>query len=236
MSGVSGTSGTGSTHRYYHCHAAKKLRTCDKKRIGKALVECLVIDYILRMLDDQPLLNRIVDTCYKLQLKKNTTLPALEEQLAQIQKEIDNVMNAIKQGIITPTMKETLLKLEQDKEEQEINVAKARMERPILTKEQIKFWLCKHRPIDVADTGQKQRLIDIYLLSVHVYDDKMLICLKYTDGEICVTKEEIDAALSKKGNSSNRNDCRSSPLNVAGDPPRIRTADTLLKSLHYCNI
>ncbi|MCL2003977.1 MAG: hypothetical protein FWG72_08250 [Oscillospiraceae bacterium] len=33
-------------------------------------------------------------------------------------------MTAIKQGIITPTTKETLLKLEQDKEDAEINVAK----------------------------------------------------------------------------------------------------------------
>ncbi|MCL2003976.1 MAG: hypothetical protein FWG72_08245 [Oscillospiraceae bacterium] len=76
---------------------------------------------------------------------------------------------------------------------------------------------------------QRQRLIDTFLLSVHVYDDKMLICLKYIDGEICMTKEEIDAAMHKKANSGNRNDCRSSPLKACGDPPAIRTPDTLLK-------
>jgi hypothetical protein len=91
------------------------------------------------------------------------------------------------------------------------------MERPILTKEQIKFWLCKHRPIDVADTEQKQRLIDIYLLSVHVYDDKMLICLNYTDGEICVTNEEIQAAMGKKENSGNHKDCPDCPISEPGD-------------------
>ena len=110
------------------------------------------------------------------------------------------------------------------------------MERPILTKEQIKFWIGKHRVIDLCITEQRQKLIDTFLLSVHVYDDKMLLCLKYTDGEICVTKEEIDTAMNKRKNSNNRNDCRSLPLDVLGDPPAIRTRDTLLKRQVLCRL
>ena len=218
MAGESGKSKTGVVHRYYHCHAAKTKRTCDKKRVGKSLVETTVIDFILRALDDAPLLNRIVDACYEVQIKKNTVLPSLEQQLAQTQKEIDNVMNAIKHGIITPTTKETLLKLEQDKEEQEISIAKARIERPVFTKEQIKFWLCKFRLTDPNDTNQRQQLINTYLHGIHVYDDKLLIVLNYKDGEICVTFDEIQEALKHKENSSNHKDCQSSPLSAAGDP------------------
>ena len=60
----------------------------------------------------------------------------------------------------------------------------------------------------------------------------MLICIKYTDGEICVTREDIDDAMSKKENSGNRNDCRSSPLKVAGTPTTTRTWDPLLRRLN----
>jgi hypothetical protein len=219
MCGESGKSKTGVVHRYYHCHAAKTKRTCDKKRVGKSLIESTVIDFILRALDDAPLLNRIVDACYDIQIKKNTVLPSLEQQLARTQKEIDNVMTAIKQGIITPTTKDTLLQLEQAKEEQEIGIAKARMERPVFTKEQIKFWLCKFRLTDPNDTNQRQQLINTYLHGIHIYDDKMLVVLNYKDGEICVTFDEIQDALKHKENSGNRNDCHSSPLSVVGDPP-----------------
>ena len=236
MNGVSGTSGKGKTHRYYQCHAAKKLRTCDKKGANKDLIESLVIDYIMRMLNDKVLINQIVDTCFELQLKQNTVLPALEKNLAQIQKEIDNVMNAIKQGIITATTKEALLKLERDKEALDIAIAKARMERPILSKEQIRFYLTKHNTIDITDIEQKQWLIETYLLGVYVYDDKMLICLKHSDGDICVTYDEIQSIMDNKQNPDNHNGYQGSPLNVTGDPPAIRTRDTLLKRQVLCRL
>jgi hypothetical protein len=218
MCGESGKSKTGAIHRYYHCRAAKIKRACDKKRVGKEFLETTVIDYILRVLDDAPLLKRIVSACYETQLNKNTVLPTLERQLAQTMKEIDNVMTAIKQGIITATTKETLLKLEKDKEEIEVNITKSKIECPILSKEQIEHWFYRFKGIDLDDTEQKQRLIDMFLKAVYVYDDKMLIVLKYKDGEICVTFDEITQAVNKKENSDNRNDCQSSPLDVLGDP------------------
>ena len=58
----------------------------------------------------------------------------------------------------------------------------------------------------------------MFLKAVYVYDDKMLIILKYKDGEICVTFDEITQAVNKKGNSDNRSDYQSSPLIVRGEP------------------
>ena len=92
-------------------------------------------------------------------------------------------MNAIKQGIITPTTKETLLKLEQDKETLVINIAKERIERPILTKEQIKFWICGFESTDLDDISEKQRLIYTFVNGVYVYTDKMVITFNYEDGD-----------------------------------------------------
>ena len=170
------------------------------------------------MLDNMSIVNRIVDTCFEIQTRKNAALPPLESQLAQAEKEIDNVMNAIKQGIITATTKETLLKLEQEKEETEINITKAKIERPVLNKEQIEHYFYKFKGIDLNDTEQKQRLINIFLKAVYIYDDKMLIILKYKDGEICVTFDEITRAVNQKENPDNRGDYRGSPLGVGGDP------------------
>jgi DNA invertase Pin-like site-specific DNA recombinase len=217
MHGKSAKSKTGAIHRYYHCRAAKKLKTCGKKRINKSLVESLVIDYILRMLDDAPLLNRIVEACYDLQTNKDS-LMLLEKRLAKVQKEIDNVMAAIKQGIITPSTKETLMQLEQDKENLTQSIVTTRIERPVLSKEQIRHWICRFKGSNPDDPEQKQRLIETFLRSVYVYDDKMLIVLKYKDGEICVTFDEVQSVMSKKRNPDNHKDYQSSPLKVFGDP------------------
>ena len=146
--------------------------------------------------------------------QKNAALPSLESQLAQVEKEIDNVMNAIKQGIITTTTKETLLTLEQEKETLEIAIAKENIERPILGKEEMKCWIDRFRlaPID------ERKLIDVFLKFVYVYNDKMLIVLNYKDGEFCVSFDEIKEMLDKKENPDNHNDYQGSPLNNSGEP------------------
>jgi DNA invertase Pin-like site-specific DNA recombinase len=161
MCGESGKSKTGAIHRYYQCRAAKTKRTCDKKRISKDFLETAVTDISMQLFDNAPLLNSVIDNCYELQNRKNANLPALEYQFEQVNKEIDNVMTAIKQGIITSTTKETLLKLEQEKDELEISIAKERIERPVLSREQIKFWLCRFSATNLDDTEQKQRLIQV---------------------------------------------------------------------------
>ena len=60
MAGVSGTSKTGVTHRYYHCRAAKIKKTCDKKRIQKELIENIVLDCTTNMLNDEKLIDRML--------------------------------------------------------------------------------------------------------------------------------------------------------------------------------
>jgi DNA invertase Pin-like site-specific DNA recombinase len=218
MCGESGKSKTGVIHRYYQCRAAKTKRTCDKKRISKDFLETAVTDISMQFFDNAPLLNSVVDNCFELQSRKNANLPALESQLEQVNKEIDNVMTAIKQGIITPTTKETLLKLEQDKGELEVNIAKERIERPVLSREQIKFGLCRFSTTNLDDSEQKQRLIEVFVNSIYVYDDKFVITFNYNDGDKCVTFDEVNEMFAKRKNSDNHKDYQSSPLERCGDP------------------
>ena len=144
-------------------------------------------------------------------------------------REISNVMTAIKQGIVTSTTKETLLKLEQDKEETEINIAKERIERPVLSKEQIKYWITKFAKTNLDDSEQKRRLIDVFLNSVYIYDDKTLIILNYKDGEICVDFGEISDVVNKKGNPDDSKNHQSSPKLACGDPDGTRTRVAAVK-------
>ena len=236
MSGVSGTSSTGKTHRYYHCLKAKQKKTCDKKRVSKELIESTVIDYALKLFDNVPLINRIVDTVFELQTRENSSLPALTNRLKQIEKEIDNMMIAIKQGIITKSTRSTLEQLESDKENLEIAITKERIERPVLSKEQIKYWICKFKLTDLSNEDQKQRLIDVFVNAMYVYDDKMLITFNYKDGDQCIDFAEIQRFMNNKENPDNQKNYQGSPLNKFGDPSAIRTRDTLIKSQVLCRL
>ena len=222
MAGESGTSKTGVTHRYYHCRTAKKNKTCEKQRILKEFIETVVLDLALGIFDDLPLLNQTIDRIYEVQLDRSANLPKLQEQLEQVQTEIDNVMNAIKQGIITPTTKKTLMKLEEEKGGLEISIAKEKIERPVVSKEVIKYWICKFSNVDLNDFESKKTFINVFVNSIYVYNDKVVVTFNYKDGDKAVTFEEVKEMLDKKENSDNRADYQSSPLKTIGDPNRVK--------------
>ena len=196
--GESGTSRENITYRYYHCRLAKKQKACEKKRDVKSFLEFGVLNCIMNVINDVEHVRQIVDNCYEAQLIKSPALPLLEKQLKQNAKEITNVMDAIKQGIVTTTTKETLLKLEQDKELMEIAIAKERIERPIMSKKAIQFRLDEFKSINLDDLKERQRLINVFLNSMYVYNDKMLVTLNIKDGEFCITFDEVKELLEKK--------------------------------------
>ena len=68
-------------------------------------------------------------------------------------------------------------------------------------------------------------MIDVFLNSVHVYNDKMLIILNYKDGEICVSFDEINEVMKQKENPDNHKDYQGSPSKCFGGPSGTRTPD-----------
>ena len=101
-------------------------------------------------------------------------------------------MNAIKAGIITKSTKDTLTKLEEEQENIQISLAREQIIHPILSREQIEFWIMQFATTDITNEEQKQRLIDIFINSVYVYDDRLLVFLNYKDGERCITFDEVE--------------------------------------------
>lgn len=214
MSGVSGKSKSTGVYRYYQCMKSKK-KACNKKRTAKDFIENTVIELAMKIFEDKALIKRIANTCFALQTTKSSQLPILKKQLKQTKKEIDNVMTAVKAGLITKSTKAALEKLEQEQETLEIAIAQEQIERPVISKEQIEFWIMKFIKTDLTNFKQKQRLIDIFVNSVHVYDDKMVVMFNYKDGEKCLNFNELNEALEKKKNTQ-INECSS--LLMVGDP------------------
>jgi len=155
----------------------------QKKHTPKDFIETSVIGIALKLLNDAPVLNYIVDGCYAVQLKENVTLPALEGQMKKTQTEIDNVMNAIKAEIITPTTKSTLEGLESEKESLALSIAREKIERPIISKEEIRFRICQYANLALDDAERKQGFINFFVNSVYVYSVhvSMRYCVSFWD-------------------------------------------------------
>ena len=227
MVGECGRSSKGPTYYYYKCSEAKH-RRCDKRSVRKQYIEDLVIHQTMQMLGDESLIGRIVDTIFDMQAQKSTMLPLLEKQLAETKKGINNMLNAIQSGILTESTKERLEELEQSKKDTELAILQEKIASPVLTKEQIKFWICKWRNADPNDEKERLSLIDIFVNAVYHYDGELLIIFNHKDGEKTITLDEANASRSspKKGKSSNT---------VASGSP-IRLANTVFASLNSTRI
>ena len=80
------------------------------------------------------------------------------------------------------------------------------MERPRLTKEQIIDWLKSLKKYGIKRLEHKRKLINIFVNSVYLYDDKIVINFNYKDGSKAVRTDEVKKFVS------------SSDLHVLGGP------------------
>ena len=209
MFGESGTSRTGEVHRYYKCATAKKHKGCKKKTVRKQWLEDLVVNQTMQLVKDDAAMESIIAKVMELQDRENTNLPLYEKQLRDAESGIQNMLNAIQAGILTSSTKERLEQLEETKRELEDRIAEEKLAKPKVTEEFIRFWLLRFRKLDMSLKNQRQALVDTFINSIYLYDDKALITFNCKEGTQTITFEEAAQAASK-GNGSDL-DCIPAP-------------------------
>ena len=212
MFGESGTSRTGEVHRYYKCATAKKKKGCKKKTVRKQWLEDLVVNQTMQLVRDDAAMESIIAKVMELQDRENTNLPLYEKQLRDAESGIQNMLNAIQAGILTSSTKERLEQLEETKRELEARIAEEKLAKPKIKEEFIRFWLMRFRKLDMSLKDQRQALVDTFINSIYLYDDKVLITFNYKEGTQTITFEEAAQAASK-GNGSDL-DCLAAPENA----------------------
>ena len=197
MIGECGTSRAGVKHYYYKCGSAKRKTGCDKKAVRKQWIEDLVVEHTMRMILNDTVVSDVAALVVQAQDRENTDLPALQNQLAQTERGIENLLNAIQQGIFTASTKQRLDELEAAKEELTVRILQEQIAKPRMTEEEVRFWICRFRELDTTKEEHRQRLIDSFVNAVYVYDDKILLIFNYKDGQETVPlKEANDSDLS----------------------------------------
>ena len=164
------------------------------KPIRKDWIENLVIEKIKEILNDCNLIDDIVHLFMEFQEKENTVIPHLQKQLAENAKAIDNMLNAIEQGIITSSTKQRLDALETKRKDLETEIAKETMKRPLLTEEQIRFWFERMNQYDINKTEHRKRLIDTFVNAVFIYNDRIVFTFNYKKDAKTVLFSELNSS------------------------------------------
>ena len=181
MNADSGTSCTSEVRRYYTCGGRKEKSGCQKKTVRKDEFEKLIVDTTIELLGSEENVSLIVDAIMKVHAKKQndrSVLNILMREQAEVQKGIENILNAIQMGIVTSATKSRLEELEQRADEIKTSItleqAKAAKE---LTRESVVKYLKS------AIKKSPQGMLDLLINQVVLYDDKIKIRYNYTESD-----------------------------------------------------
>ena len=116
--------------------SVKKKRTeCHKKPVRKDWIEDLVVSETMKMVMDDAAIEAIVSVLMDLQDRDNVNVPLYEQQLRETETAINNLLNAIQQGILTRSTKERLEQLEARRDDLEAKLACEKLAKPKVSAE-----------------------------------------------------------------------------------------------------
>ena len=150
---------------------------------------------IQKFIFDDALLDRFADMLIAKLNAESSTFPILRKQLDEIEKGIDNIINAIQAGILTASTKQRLEQLEAEKSEISVQILKEEIAKPTVTKEDIILYLTKYRKLNMKQLDHRRRLIDSFVNAIYLFDDYLVITFNYKVGTKTITFAEIEEAF-----------------------------------------
>ncbi len=128
---------------------------------------------------------------------------------------VNNLLNAIQQGILTKSTKTRLEELENTRDELETRIACEKLAKPKISAEFMTFWLHRFRKLDVTQKSHRKMLIDTFINAIFLYDDKMLLTFNFKDGTKTINFGDVKEAANSAASGSDL-DCSTAPQNPLG--------------------
>ena len=195
MAGVSGTGQLGKKFYYYYCPDNRgRVKLCNKKHVAKNWLEDLVVQETLAHILRPEAINYISGKLYDIQLNDKTGEEEVEffkRRLADNKKAISNIMQIIETGTVTETLPMRLRELELEHAELQRELQSAESRRIILTPDHIEYMLLKFTEKGEDEEAWKQEVINCFVSSIYLFDDRLLICYNISNNMEGLSKSEI---------------------------------------------
>ena len=199
MFGESGKSHTGAIHSYYSCYTRKRKHACTKKNERREQLENYIIEqtmkYILTPSRTKAIARMVVkeyDNEFSASRVDEMTR-AITRIDAEMEKLVDALIDAPK--VAYAKIYARMEQLEAQKKEYELDAAKLRVAMNLsLTEKEVVAWLQTFRAGDPADPDFRRRLIDIFINSIYLYEDRIIVFYNIRTGNQ-VTYEALPETL-----------------------------------------
>ncbi len=198
MVGESGTSKSGAKYLYYNCLEKKKRHGCRKKAVRKQWIEDMVMKKAISIVMSDEMIDFITEKVYDAYIQQDTNSAykdCLHKELEQVTAAQNNLLRALEAGIFDEATKQRMDELDEQRKDLEAALADAELISGLrLTNKQIRDFLVQFRDLNIDEPECQRRIIDIFINSVFVYDDKVTITFNYSGDNRTITLREVDAA------------------------------------------
>lgn len=187
MIGESGR-GRNDTYYYYTCASRKKNHDCKKANEKKDFIEWYVVEqtvqYVLTPARAKLVAKAVVEQ-YKKEFGDDRTAE-LEKALQRIEHELDALVDAIPDTpkAARPRIYSKMEALEAQKADLEIDIAKLKIAQGIqFTESEVLAWLKQFCNGDPLDPDFRKRIIDVFISSVYLYDNRVIVFYNIKNGK-----------------------------------------------------
>ena len=209
MIGDAGTSRSGERHHYYSCQARKNKKACDKKSEQKDFLEWYVVEQTLEYVLSPERMSIIADGIveeYENEFN-NERIKDLEKRQAKVERDIKklfDIMIATDSKAIMQNCESKIKELELQQTDLEIDIAKLKVANTIrYTKTDILAWLKAFTNGDLFDMDFRRRIIDVFINSIYIYDNKVIIYYNIKDGKQISYIEMLESTDELSDNENN---------------------------------
>ena len=173
-----------SVRCYYTCNSKKEKKGCTSSAAHRDKLEALVIENTMNIILQDDFIEKIAQQIIELNSLDDETadlIKVYQAELEEIKTKINNLMNAIEEGIATKRMTDRMLELEkrENQLEEQIVFENAIIRQNNLTKEQIIYWLSMFKGGDIQSDEFIEKLIKLFIKKVVVNPNTIEIHYNY---------------------------------------------------------
>ena len=170
ISAETGTTRQGVVIHYYKCLGKKKYNNgCVKSQIRKTFLEEFVLNCVVEQLSKPKIIDYVTQNLMKIQNEKatNQALSILLKEKSKVDKSLNNIADAIENGIVSNTTNKRLHDLEKQQEtlEREILIERSKLSVKISESDMRTFYI-------EALKQEPKMLIEMLVKEVILYNDK----------------------------------------------------------------
>lgn len=180
MVGESAYGATGKVYHYYKCKGRKTLHNrCKKEAVKKGYLEDYVVEKTCQYILQPKYLKNIAELAtnvFNENIEENPMLGSYEIQLAEIDKQMDNIVDAIKSGFKSQRLQEEMAGLEHKRTDLEKLIIKERNAMNVkLDKHDCEDFLTSLTGLDYSKEENKKLLVQRFIKKIVLGDKKIQI-------------------------------------------------------------